>query len=729
MDLKDPTESSLTSEPDDLTELHQSSRLPTEHHSRRTESGFVIRASRLPDCVPLPASKIPLRSWVWDQGIAVGLLNDKQEVLKHWLCTVCYHKDVPPILSTYLINAEKTTTKAIDHLEDIHQFDRLGNKILPNVSKKRKGWSFDAWREQQETHHTVFDEEGWRSAYCRWFVSSGISLHQATSDELKGLLCFQNPRVKELIPQAPNTARTWVLAEYAKYRQAVVQAIAGAKGKVTISFDGWKANNDVLDLLGVVVHYLGDDNKLHNVVLAMRDTLGSHTGANVADHLFDVLKDYQISGSQIAFFAADNANNNDRALQLLSERVALDPVTSRLRCAGHIFNLVCTAILFGVDKESLDDAQYEFVDDSTSGTQVVAEFEATLHYGTEAQQHRAWLSKGPVGKLHNLVSHIKANNSRIALFESKQTETTADRESSHTRILRLVNNGGIRWNSTYLMIERAIHLRDALTLYQSHEEATVQQGDQLDRDDWEELGHLKDLLAPIYEVSMQVQSVGTSAGALHNTLTSMDYLLTHLETRRSQPGSRHFIASLNVGWKKLQKYYKITDLNPSYIMAVFLNPHLRSWFEDHWEPAFVAYAMSKIDEEYTTAKRLYNIDAPERSSTPPQSYLKELTGFAAYNKKKRARLQDPQDELVRYKTAEDPPEMQDPLDWWILHQDQYPVLKHLAFTLLAAPASTAADERLFSIAGNVVNEQRPHTQQPLAQAVQCLRSWHAEGLI
>jgi hypothetical protein len=88
----------------------------------------------------------------------------------------------------------------------------------------------------------------------------------------------------------------------------------------------------------------------------MRDTLGSQTGANIADHLFDVLRDYQISSNQIAYFVVENATNNDKALQLLSERVTLDPVTSRLRCAGHIFNLVYTAILFGVDEESLDDA-------------------------------------------------------------------------------------------------------------------------------------------------------------------------------------------------------------------------------------------------------------------------------------------------------------------------------------------------------------------------------------
>ena len=134
---------------------------------------------------------------------------------------------------------------------------------------------------------------------------------------------------------------------------------------------------------------------------------------------------------------------------------------------------------------------------------------------------------------------------------------------------------------------------------------------------------------------MQVQSVGTDTGALYNTLTTIDYLLTHLETRCNQPGSRHFIACLNIGWKKLKKYYAKTDLNPLYIMAVFLNPHYRQhWFEEHWEPTFVKYTLEKINEEYATAKRLYNTDAPKRSLTSPQTRRKDMTGFAAYNRKR-----------------------------------------------------------------------------------------------
>jgi hypothetical protein len=150
------------------------------------------------------------------------------------------------------------------------------------------------------------------------------------------------------------------MADFAKYKQTIIRSIASIKGKVTISFDRWKANNNVLDLLGVVIHYLGDDYKLHNVVLAMYNTLGSHTGANITDHLFDILKEYQISSSQIAYFAADNATNNDAALKHLSKRVTLDLVTSRLRCAGYIYNLVCTVILFGVDSEALEDIKHNF---------------------------------------------------------------------------------------------------------------------------------------------------------------------------------------------------------------------------------------------------------------------------------------------------------------------------------------------------------------------------------
>ena len=62
MDDDNLTISSLTTELDNLIELHRLSRLPITHDLRQLKSGFLIRADRLPNYVPLPGSKIERRS-------------------------------------------------------------------------------------------------------------------------------------------------------------------------------------------------------------------------------------------------------------------------------------------------------------------------------------------------------------------------------------------------------------------------------------------------------------------------------------------------------------------------------------------------------------------------------------------------------------------------------------------------------------------------------------------
>jgi hypothetical protein len=138
------TESSLSTEPDNLTALHKKSGLPIEHQSRRLESGFLIRASRLPRCVPLPATTLASRSWIWLYSEQLRRLNDENIPIRHWLCRICYHNDVSHPLSSYLLNVEKKTNKALNHLVLIHHYDKNGNKLLPNGSKKRKAESLDS---------------------------------------------------------------------------------------------------------------------------------------------------------------------------------------------------------------------------------------------------------------------------------------------------------------------------------------------------------------------------------------------------------------------------------------------------------------------------------------------------------------------------------------------------------------------------------------------------------
>jgi hypothetical protein len=115
----------------------------------------------------------------------------------------------------------------------------------------------------------------------------------------------------------------------------------------------------VLDLLGIVCHHLDDTYKRRAIVLSLRDTLGSYTGSNMADHLLQVIRDFSIDTKKIAYFMTDNASNNNKALAVLSSylpSMQLNLVKQRLRCSRHIYNLVYKAILYGVDSDCLKDA-------------------------------------------------------------------------------------------------------------------------------------------------------------------------------------------------------------------------------------------------------------------------------------------------------------------------------------------------------------------------------------
>lgn len=154
------------------------------------------------------------------------------------------------------------------------------------------------------------------------------------------------------MPQAHVTVHQMVTNRHHAAKDAVIQSLTHARSGITIRLDHWKANNEMLDLLGVVAHYLDHEYKPKTVMLALKDALGSHTGDNIAEQLIEVLRDYNI-GHRATYFAADNATKDDKAVQLLTGNLEIDSVKQRLRCVGHILNLVCKAILYGVDEECI----------------------------------------------------------------------------------------------------------------------------------------------------------------------------------------------------------------------------------------------------------------------------------------------------------------------------------------------------------------------------------------
>jgi len=111
----------------------------------------------------------------------------------------------------------------------------------------------------------------------------------------------------------------------------------------------------------------------------------------------------------------------------------------------------------------------------------------------------------PIGNLHNIILHARKTTLRPEFFQSKQKEANPDNK----RLYHLVISGGIGWNSTLDMLERAFKLKDAIELYQMYfaDDAEEPCADYvLTADDWLELSKLRELLAPIKECSLFVQN-------------------------------------------------------------------------------------------------------------------------------------------------------------------------------------------------------------------------------
>ena len=158
---------------------------------------------------------------------------------------------------------------------------------------------------------------------------------------------------------------------------------------------------------------------------------GPHSGENIAAVLSAAIDHYNIQ-SRLGYFMMDNASSNDRCVSVLSEKYPTLSAESRLRCIGHILNIIVKALLFGIGVSSL---------------------ERQLCGASSDEQFEIWRKHSFIGKLHNICVWVNRSDQRRELFKTYIAEAYkgTDIEGLYQRLLV---DGGIRWNAVYRMIER-----------------------------------------------------------------------------------------------------------------------------------------------------------------------------------------------------------------------------------------------------------------------------------
>ena len=122
-------------------------------------------------------------------------------------------------------------------------------------------------------------------------------------------------------------------------KEEVRAHLRGARSRITLSFDAWKSDNE-LHLLGIVAHFIDSAFEARVLLLALRNTFGSHGGQEQSYDIASVSREFgTFDKGELAWVIADNATNDDTTVRLLCEELGTgNPEKMRLRCAGHIVN-------------------------------------------------------------------------------------------------------------------------------------------------------------------------------------------------------------------------------------------------------------------------------------------------------------------------------------------------------------------------------------------------------
>ncbi|KAG7425000.1 hypothetical protein Forpi1262_v014159 [Fusarium oxysporum f. sp. raphani] len=154
---------------------------------------------------------------------------------------------------------------------------------------------------------------------------------------------------------------------------------------------------------------------------------------------------------------------------------------------------------------------------------------------TSATTLSSWIMAAFETRRESLKAELKEYQRRQH-FETLQAEALQDDELFS---LQLTKDGGIRWNSTFSMLERALKLRNAIELFCAQWERDADYDlsqDFLKRSDWEEIQRFVALLKPFKDATLELEghAIHGNYGALWQALEMMDILDGLLQEEKLQ---------------------------------------------------------------------------------------------------------------------------------------------------------------------------------------------------
>nr|XP_010319895.2 zinc finger BED domain-containing protein RICESLEEPER 4-like [Solanum lycopersicum] len=486
-----------------------------------------------------------------------------------------------------------------------------------------------------------FEQEQCRRALCRMVIVDELPFKFVEKEGFKNFMKVAQPHFK--IPSRTTMTRD-CFKFYNEEKQKLKRVFGEARQKVCLTTDTWTSLQQI-NYMCITAHWIDNEWIMHKRIISFCP-ISSHKGENMANEIIKCLHDW---GLDIIFtITVDNASSNDVTVKELSKMFTKRGINFmngehlHVRCIAHILNL--------------------------------------------AVQDGLKMSVVSIERVRKAVKYIRLSPARCKRFQKCCEDVDINCKKS------LSLDVSTRWNSTYLMLNRAIEFESAFSSYSArdisllHYLKFVEDEDGKDEngsaigallsDDWDNVRKIANFLQIFYEyerISFALQMMfGKEAPILEKRVGDYMELLfgEYVKSLSKDKGSQH---SSSLSSSSFENSSSLLSSSGSVVQSI---GSLGTFMGD---------LMKHKTENTTTVK------------TALQKYFAEENEVESKNF--------------------------NILSWWKINSPRFSVLAEMARNVLAIPISSVAFECAFSTGGRILDSFRSSLTPKLVQTLVCLQDW------
>nr|XP_055035499.1 E3 SUMO-protein ligase ZBED1-like [Misgurnus anguillicaudatus] len=609
--------------------------------------------------VEIAEPKTNFKSNVWKHFGFLVTRNEKGEKVTDRENTTCRH------CQTAVKYKWGNTTNMKSHLLNHHPEklrEDTGNKIQTGQKTIKEAFTASL------SHNSTRAQDITRR--IGEFIAKDLQPFSVVDNEgFRRLVNTLEPKYK--IPSRPYFSQTCLPAIYKETMAKVAQSLKQAES-ISLTTDGW-TSRATQSYVTITAHAMTSEWEIKSFVLQTRALFESHTGHNIGEVIKSAVSEWELdmmnnNNHQGIAIVTDNARN-------MGVAVKEDGLSPHVKCFAHTLNLA-----------------------SQAGLKV------------------------------NRVSRLLGRVRRVAAFFHRSSTATAVLTSKQRMlnlpVHKLIMDVVTRWNSSLDMIERYLEQQQAVAaaLLSVEVRRNAREIDTLEAADIADAEDIVKLLTPLKKATTVLCDESLPTVSLIMPLKHMIQVSMVQRDGDSNTISQMKTAILNdladrYQGEQAEFLYESSALDPRFRALPNLNDNERDEIFNRLKLKTRQMQNQNPSEGEGAAPGSPKpaLDLPQRTHaavggvSPPskKTALEDLLGASFSQVDSRTQPTSEIEADIDSYRKETPISLTAcPLEWWRVNSHRYPLLSTLAKSYLSVPATSVPSERVFSVAGDIVNAQR-----------------------